>query len=39
MEMPTTPGTSTVANADEAAAAARPPPPLPPTAWPILGKT
>ena len=36
MEIPTTPGTSTVANADEAAP---PPPPVPPTAWPILGKT
>ena len=33
-EMPTTPGTSTVANADSSAGRA-----LPPTAWPILGKT
>ena len=32
-EMPTTPGTSTVANADDAAAD------WPPTAWPICGNT
>ena len=34
IEIPTTPGTSTVANADSAT---RPCPP--PTPWPILGKT
>ena len=33
-EIPTTPGTSTVANADSAAMP--PPPPMP---WPIFGKT